>query len=612
MPGGDGVTDVSRLLRGTPPFLVALTVASAFALPASAAQPTPAARPIRAAQWWLTALHVPRAWQAAPGEGKGVTVAVLSTGVDGRHQDLSGAVTSGPDYSAADRTAGGPFWGFEGTAVASLIAGHGHGAGGADGITGIAPAARILSVQVTLEYNDPLNADAARTRRLPAAIAAGIRYAVGHGARVIALPLDPGTLGPVSSGDPAAAGGSPAERAAVSYALGHDVVLVAPAGDNGAGTGTVNYPAAYPGVLAVGATGRNGKLTPFTSMRSYVALTAPGSGLTAAAPAGGYASLASTDMSSALTAGVAALIRSRFPRLTATQVTQALERGAIARPGARAAPGAGHGALDAAGALAAAAVIAAAHPAPAQTAPSTRPAPQPSASHITARRPSAGALAGSVLRDAVSAAGALIVALAGALAFGAARRRRAAPARSPRTGQGGGSHARPTRAVAQLPAAAQPRTDAWGQARTGGSTSGAGSATLRVVPMPAGTLRRAGHAHRKGRATGKPPWEPASPPEQPAPAIPQAVYRLALPPAGGQPRTSPDAALAPWEQTPGEFAAAPFPAELPDWRSSTGPMYIWHPAAAIAPPPAEDRDESQELSRTAGWFLPTGGTVAPP
>ena len=248
------MTDVSRLLRGTLPFLVALPVATAFALPASAARPAPAAQPTRAAQWWLAALQVPRAWRAAPEEGKGVTVAVLSTGVGAAHRDLSGAVTAGPDYSASMRAEGGPFWGFEGTAVASLIAGHGHGAHGADGITGVAPDARILSVRVTLEYDDPLNSDAAVTRRLPAAIAAGIRYAVAHGAGVIALPLDPGTLGPAASGDPAAAGGSAAERAAISYALGHGVVLIAPAGDNGASTGTVNYPAAYPGVVAVGAT----------------------------------------------------------------------------------------------------------------------------------------------------------------------------------------------------------------------------------------------------------------------------------------------------------------------------------------------------------------------
>ena len=111
------MTDVSRLLRGALPLLVALPVATAFALPANAARPAPAAQPTRAAQWWLTALHVPGAWRAVPGEGSGVTVAVLSTGVAAAHRDLAGAVATGPDYSASGRIADGPFWGSEGTAA---------------------------------------------------------------------------------------------------------------------------------------------------------------------------------------------------------------------------------------------------------------------------------------------------------------------------------------------------------------------------------------------------------------------------------------------------------------------------------------------------------------
>jgi subtilisin family serine protease len=607
------VTDVSRLLRGTPPFLAALAVATTFALPAAAAQPARAvqpmgaAQPARAAQWWLPALHIPQAWRDVPGAGKGVTVAVLSTGVDAAHQDLSGAVITGPDYSASGRTAGGPFWGAEGTAVASLIAGHGHGPGGAIGITGVAPGARILSLRVTLEYDDPLNADTAVTRRLPAAIAAGIRYAVGHGARVIALPLDPGTLGPAASGDPAAAGGSPAERAAVSYALSHDVVLVAPAGDNGAGTGTVNYPAAYPGVIAVGATTRNGQLAPFTSVRSYVALTAPGSGLTVAAPGGGYASLASTDMASALTAGVAALIRSGFPRLTAAEVAQALERGAV-RPRTRAVPGTGRGALDATGALAAAAAIAAARPVPARTAPPSRTAPAggPGAAHPAPARPAAarradmGTLAGSLLRDAVIAAGALIAALAVALSLTRARRRRALPGRVPRqpgTRQGG-SHARRHDRGA---AAARPRSGRLDQA----GLPSAGNGGPRVIPMRvAGTLTAARRA-RDGKAGGGPPWEPASPPEAEGPAARRAIplpgTRPALPAAGSQPRTSPDGQVPPWEQAPEAFAAAPIHVDLPDRPlSNTGPMYVWNPARADPRPAAggdaPEEGEGQELS----------------
>ena len=80
------------------------------------------------------------------------------------------------------------------------------------GSSGVAPAAKILSIRVSLEFNDPLNADPALTRRLPGAIASGITYAVDHGARVIDLPLDPGTFGLPGQPDPAAAGGSPAEQ----------------------------------------------------------------------------------------------------------------------------------------------------------------------------------------------------------------------------------------------------------------------------------------------------------------------------------------------------------------------------------------------------------------
>ena len=545
-----------------------------------------------------------------------MTVAVLSTGVEAAQQDLAGAVTAGPDYSRSGRKAGGPFWGFEGTAVASLIAGHGHGAGAAAGITGIGPAARILSVRVTLEYDDPLNSDPAVTKRIPDAIAAGIRYAVRSGARVIALPLDPSTLGSNAAGDPAAAGGSPTERAAISYALGHDVVLVAPAGDNGAGTGTVNYPAAYPGVVAAGATARNGQLAPFTSTRSYVALTAPGAGLTEAAPGSGYASLASTDMSTALTAGVAALIRDRFPRLTAAEVAQALERGAVTRTGARPAPGTGRGGLDAEAALSAAAAIAAAHPVAARAA---RPTPSRSAAlpaaggRATAPARDVGALAGSLLRDAVIAACALIVALAGALAVIAARRRRALAAwqqPSPRS-RHGGSHARRPRAALTAPAAtAKPKADPWGQAlarsRADSDITGPGTAASmgigsdgsrgagprsgtgpRVVPMsPVGSLGSTSRAQRRRMTTGKPPWEPASPPEE-------SVSPLPVP--EGKPRPSPEAPLPPWEQVPDEFAAAPVPADLPDWRVSTGPMYVWNPLANTAPQPAVPEDEDDRF-----------------
>jgi Subtilase family len=604
----EDATEVSRLLRGTLPVVAAFAAATAIALPANAGQQ--ADSPARSAQWWLASLHVPQAWAAAPAEGAGVTVAVLSTGVDASQQDLSGTVLTGPDYSDSGRSPGGPYWGFEGTAVAGLIAGHGHGAGGATGSTGVAPRARILSVRVTLEYDDPLNSDAAVTKRLPDAIAAGIRYAVDHGATVIALPLDPSTLGLSANGDPAAANGSAAERAAVSDAVAHDVVLVAPAGDNGANTGTVNYPAAYPGVLAVGATTRDGQLAPFANTGSYVALTAPGTGLTVAAP-GGYENLASTDMSAALAAGVAALIRSRFPALSAAQVAQAMERGVGTRSGSRPAAGTGHGPLDAAGALTAAAAIAAQQaPAPRPTAsPSRAAAPAPRA---TGRRSGAGTVAGSLLRDSVIVVVVLIAGLAGALALsGARRRRQAAAARAPRAGQAGGSHARRPRGA--LPAAAADRElrgSIWGTPGAFGNNYGSGrrdgaagpnGAGPRLAPAPAGSLGRTGTPRaRRGKhgESAEPPWEPAGPPGTPPavdPWLAPRTPRPALPPAGRAGRAAPDAPVPPWELAAGEVAAAPVPADLSDLPvSNSGPMYIWNPAASGPLPILRDEDEPRK------------------
>lgn len=593
------MTHVARPVRGLPPVVAALAAVIATALPAAATDLASSARPAdltgsapvsRTTQWWLAGLRVPAALRAAPAAGKGVTVAVLSTGVDLSHPDLAGSVTAGPDLAATGRKQGSPYWGQEGTAVAGLIAGHGHGHGRAAGITGVAPAARILSVQVTLEYNDPLTTDATVTRRLPAAIAAGIRYAVGHGASIIALPLDPGRLGPAAAGHSAAAGGSAAERAAVRYALAHDVVLVAPAGDNGAGNDAVCYPAAYPGVVAVGATTRDGRLAPFTNTRSYITLTAPGAGqtpgtsgspvagLSVAAPGGGYQSLASTDMSAALTAGVAALIRSRYPRLDAAAVTRALESGVTAPPGG---PGWGHGRLDAAAAVAAAAAIFAKLPAPAPT-PSATPSAGPArtapvaTSHAIPRPADPGRLLRSLVVGLAVGAGALIACLIGAIIVTRVRRRRrfirsAGPATAARAGQ-----ARHARVPPGLP---------------GGIAQGYGAGSRHPVVWSG--MEADGRYYRRQRGQETPPWPPAPPPgDIPLPVpLPAPQVRPALPSA--RPALPAAGPLPPWEESPAEFAVAP-PEDraLPRTGANTGPMYVWNPGETTGQFPAigQDRD----------------------
>ena len=314
---------------------------------------------VRNNEWWLSSLHVTQAWLST--KGTGVTIAVLSTGVDTNQPDLAGSVTTGRDFTGSGRAAGGSFWGVNGTAVASLIAGHGHGTKNADGIIGVAPEAKILSVRVTLENNDPQLTNATTVAALPMSIARGIRYAVRHGAQVIDLPLDPAAVAAdnaaAKGGTSSVTGGSPAERAAVAFALRKGVVLVAPAGDGGAGPNSINYPAAYPGVISVGAFNQTFTKAPFTSTRPYVTLTGPGNGVIAANGPTGYAKLKSTTAASAVVAGVAALIRAQFPTMNPAQVETALTSSTAFHPKGGRRTGSGFGTVDAAAALTAAAKL---------------------------------------------------------------------------------------------------------------------------------------------------------------------------------------------------------------------------------------------------------------
>ncbi|MCW2929828.1 MAG: peptidase and in kexin sedolisin [Actinomycetia bacterium] len=550
-----------HLARSMVPLATALAVVSGCLLPVSAASaadggadaaeapagPAHAAgSPDLAAEWWLTALGAPQAWSALTSAGSharpgaGITVAVLSTGVDATHPDLAADVITGPDYSHSGVSPGNLFWGREGTAVASLIAAHGHGAGGAAGITGVAPGARILSLRVTLEYNDPRNANRSITAHLTSAIAAGIRYAASHGAAVIALPLDPGTLGTLAGGDPAAAGGSAAERAAVRAALADNVVLVAPAGDNAMSAGAVNYPAAYyPGVIAVGATDRSGRLESFSSRHSYAALSAPGGGMTVAAP-GGYDTLTTTDMSAALVAGVAVLIRARYPKLPAAQVAEAIEKGTTSQPaGTAGSAGAGAGALNATQALHKAASLAATLPQPASSAteaaatatgkPSTAgiaPAALAASGGTAAGNSDLGNATASVLHYAAIGAGTLIAVLATLLLLVEIRRRRRSAARGqelarasrtgtgrtaasyPNTGRtaiGGPAPGRPAIGGSSTTTGGFPAINGGFPARGGGSpaTTGGFPAITGGSPATAGGFpaRRGGFPARGGHGT---------------------------------------------------------------------------------------------------------------
>jgi hypothetical protein len=301
--------------------------------------------------WVLDALHAQEAWPVS--EGKGVTVAVIDSGVNPGVSDLTGSVRAGPDLTGVGTSPSDPDWGMHGTWMASLIAGHGDGGGngsiGADGIVGVAPDARVLSIRVITDQQDPGYARYQHEpqTRVQRELADAIAYAVAHHVAVISMSLGYGRP-------------SLAVRQALQIAFDHGVVVVASSGNSGAAAAAhgrsapYSFPADYPGVLGVAAVKMDGSPAGFSSDNLSVQIAAPGVKVPAQGTDGKYWLVSGTSPACALTAGVAALIKSKYPALSPSLVRQAITTTATNAPAGNYDAQVGFGTVDAPAALAAA------------------------------------------------------------------------------------------------------------------------------------------------------------------------------------------------------------------------------------------------------------------
>lgn len=381
------------LRRGTGPGhhgarLLALVAAVVLASPA-VVLPSAHADEIRDEMWpVLSGLDVQRAWNIT--KGRGVTVAVLDSGVDASQQDLAGSVTTGPDLTKGANPAGVAPKRLHGTNMASIIAAHGHGAGGLDGMIGVAPEAKILSLRVILENDEPGFRFFNSSPRYDGTIADGIRYAVDHGANVINM-----SLGKALPTKP--------EREAVAYAVSKGVVVVAAAGNGGAsrrarrsGYAPYSYPASFPGVISVAAVTADHRHAGFSNRNSAVVVSAPGVRIMGAGPGNQYWVGDGTSPATAFVSGIAALIRAKHPRLAPALVTQAIVSSTAHQPAGGYDSGVGFGEVNAAAALEAAQRLEGAKSEGAGLAPGRRFGPDPGPVRVVRHDPVVLAVCGGL------------------------------------------------------------------------------------------------------------------------------------------------------------------------------------------------------------------------
>ncbi|WP_084597729.1 S8 family serine peptidase [Micromonospora chokoriensis] len=287
-------------LRG--PFIASYAL---LALSVPAAAPTPpsplagASALIRQEQWHLDFLNTPKAQSIS--RGNGVVVVVPDTGVD-PHPDLRNNLLPGMDAIPGGSGDGRKDLDSHGTSMAGLIAAHGQG--GRLGALGIAPEAKILPIYDSLPNGKGEPDDLAR----------GIEYAIANGADIISI---------------SSVGGSSSRlRQAIRGALDANIVIVAGAG-NLPRDQTVGYPASEEGVIAVGGVDRAGQHAAISVTGPKIDVVAPAVDIYSTSYGGKYSKGTGTSSATAIVAGAAALIRSKYPYLPAREVAHRLTATAI-------------------------------------------------------------------------------------------------------------------------------------------------------------------------------------------------------------------------------------------------------------------------------------------
>ncbi|MGZ0147766.1 S8 family serine peptidase [Kribbella sp. WER1] len=250
-------------------------------------------------QAYLNTVRVPQAWDVSKSTGSQI-VAVLDTGIDAGHPDLAGHLVAG--YNAVSTTRPNPVDdNGHGTMVAGIIAA---GANNGAGIAGVGWSSKVMPIKVAGSNGVANDLD----------LVEGIDWAVAHGATVLNISI-------------ANPGDNTVLHDAIKRAVAKGVIVVAASGNDG--SNVAQYPAAYPEVIAVAATNAGGVLTDFSSYGDWVDLAAPGWDIVTTGARNlsqsPYWLCSGTSCAAPIVAGVAALVKNKWPALTPAQLKARLK-----------------------------------------------------------------------------------------------------------------------------------------------------------------------------------------------------------------------------------------------------------------------------------------------
>jgi len=226
-------------------------------------------------QWALISIQIDSLWQLTTGSQE-VLVAILDTGIDKNHEDLSGQIEA--EINFTDSPTPDDVHG-HGTHIAGIIAAQNNSIG----IVGLAPGCRLLNVKVADD----------RGRCQVSDLVEGIIWAVDNGANVINISIE-------------IKESSPELEEAIEYAWKRGAVVVAAAGNSGSQTPV--YPAFYDNSIAVAAIKEDKSLAPLSNQGDWIDLAAPGFQIYSTLPGNSYGFETGTSFATAHVSGIAALL----------------------------------------------------------------------------------------------------------------------------------------------------------------------------------------------------------------------------------------------------------------------------------------------------------------